>query len=66
MTAVIEVDELTKKYGEPTTPAMAAGLVLTPLKFADLRASIDAEDQDQIAERRRATIEAYEKPRQSK
>ncbi len=43
------------------TPAMAAGLVLTPMKFTDLLTAMDSEEQNQIAEKRQATIEASER-----
>ena len=43
------------------TPAMAAGLVQTPLKFTDLLTTIDAEEQNQIAEKRQAIIGASER-----
>jgi hypothetical protein len=42
------------------TPAMLAGLVLTPLKFTDLLRAMDSEEQNQIAEKRQAIIEASE------
>jgi len=39
---------------------MAAGLIQTPLKFTDLLTAMDAEEQNQIAEKRQAIIEASE------
>jgi hypothetical protein len=42
------------------TPAMAAGLVQTPLKFTDLLTAVDADEQNQIAEKRRAILEPSE------
>lgn len=43
------------------TPAMAAGLIQTPLKFRDLLTAMDADDQHQITERRQAILNAYDK-----
>jgi IS1 family transposase len=42
------------------TPAMAAGLVPTPLKFTDILTAIDTEDQNRLAEKRQAIIDASE------
>jgi IS1 family transposase len=42
------------------TPAMAAGLTQTPLKFTDLLTVMDAEAQNQLAEKRQAVIDASE------
>jgi IS1 family transposase len=47
------------------TPAMAAGLIQTPLKFTDLLAVMDSEEQNQIAEKRQAIIAASERLPQS-
>jgi IS1 family transposase len=43
------------------TPAMAAGLIQTPLKFTDLLTAMDAEEQNRIVEKRQAVIEDSEK-----
>ena len=42
------------------TPAMAAGLSQTPLKFTDLLTAMDAEEQNRLLEKRQAVIEASE------
>jgi IS1 family transposase len=42
------------------TPAMAAGLVPTPMKFTDLLTAMDAEEQNRLDEKRQAVIEASE------
>jgi hypothetical protein len=42
------------------TPAMAAGLVQTPLKFTDLLTAMDSEEQNRIEEKREAVINASE------
>jgi IS1 family transposase len=42
------------------TPAMAAGLVQTPLKFTDLLTVMDSDEQNQIEEKRQAVIDASE------
>jgi len=42
------------------TPAMAAGLSQTPLKFTDLLTAMDADEQNQIAEKRQAILDASE------
>ena len=42
------------------TPAMAAGLIQTPLKFTDLLTAIDADEQHRLVEKRQAVIEASE------
>jgi IS1 family transposase len=42
------------------TPAMAAGLIQTPLKFTDLLTAMDSEERSQIEEKRQAVIEASE------
>jgi IS1 family transposase len=38
------------------TPAMAAGLVQTPVKFTDLLTAMDAEEQNRLVEKRQALI----------
>ena len=38
------------------TPAMAAGLSQTPLKFTDLLTAMDTDEQNQVAEKRQAVI----------
>jgi len=42
------------------TPAMAAGLIQTPLKFTDLLTAMDADEQNRLAEKRQAIIDASE------
>ena len=42
------------------TPAMAAGLIQTPLKFTDLLTAMDADAEHQLAEKRQAIIKASE------
>jgi IS1 family transposase len=42
------------------TPAMAAGLVQTPLKFTDLLTAMDSDEKNQIEEKRQAVIDASE------
>lgn len=42
------------------TPAMAAGLNQTPLKFTDLLTAMDSEEQNRIEEKRQAVIDASE------
>jgi IS1 family transposase len=42
------------------TPAMAAGLVQTPMKFTDLLTVMDTEEQNRLAEKRQAIIGASE------
>jgi len=42
------------------TPAMAAGLVLTPMKFTDLLTAMDTDEQNRLAEKRQAIIDASE------
>jgi len=42
------------------TPAMAAGLVQTPMKFTDLLTAMDTEEQSRLAEKRQAIIDASE------
>jgi IS1 family transposase len=42
------------------TPAMAASLIQTPLKFTNLLTAMDAEEQNQITEKRQAIIDASE------
>jgi IS1 family transposase len=42
------------------TPAMAAGLIQTPLKFTDLLTAMDADEQNRLAEERQAIIDASE------
>jgi len=43
------------------TPAMAAGLVQTPVKFTDLLTAMDADEQHRLVEKRQAVIEASER-----
>jgi IS1 family transposase len=43
------------------TPAMAAGLVQTPMKFTDLLTAMDTEEQNKIADKRQAIVEASER-----
>jgi IS1 family transposase len=43
------------------TPAMAAGLIQTPLKFTDLLTAMDADTEHRLAEKRQAVIDASEK-----
>ena len=40
------------------TPAMAAGLVQTPMKFTDLLTAMDKEEENKLAEKRQALIDA--------
>jgi IS1 family transposase len=42
------------------TPAMAAGLVQTPVKFTDLLTAIDADEQNRLVEKRQALIDDSE------
>lgn len=42
------------------TPAMAAGLIQTPLKFTDLLTAMDADAEHRLAEKRQAVIKASE------
>jgi IS1 family transposase len=42
------------------TPAMAAGLVQTPMKFTDLLTAMDKEEENRLAEKRQAIIDASE------
>jgi hypothetical protein len=42
------------------TPAMGAGLVQTPIKFTDLLTAMDTEEQNRLAEKRQAVINASE------
>jgi IS1 family transposase len=42
------------------TPAMAAGLIQTPLKFTDLLTAMDSDERSQIEEKRQAVIDASE------
>jgi hypothetical protein len=42
------------------TPAMAAGLAKTPVKFADLLTAMDADEQNRIIEKRQAIVRASE------
>ena len=42
------------------TPAMAAGLVQTPMKFTDLLTAMDTDEQNRLAEKRQAIIDASE------
>ena len=42
------------------TPAMAAGLVQTPMKFTDLLTAMDSEEQNRLDEKRQAVIDASE------
>jgi len=42
------------------TPAMAAGLIQTPLKFTDLLTAMDADEQNRLTEKRQAIIDASE------
>jgi hypothetical protein len=42
------------------TPAMAADLIQTPLKFTDILTAIDAEEQNRVIERRQALLDASE------
>jgi IS1 family transposase len=44
------------------TPAIAAGLVLTPMKFTDLLTAMDTEEQCRLAEKRQAIIDVSEQP----
>jgi len=44
---------------------MAAGLVQAPLKFTDLLAAIDSEEQNRITEKRQAIIEGSEQVSQT-
>jgi IS1 family transposase len=39
------------------TPAMAAGLIQTPVKFTDLLTAMDADEQNRLVEKRQALIE---------
>jgi hypothetical protein len=39
---------------------MAADLVQTPMKFTDILTAIDAEEQNKIADKRQAVIDASE------
>jgi IS1 family transposase len=43
------------------TPAMAAGLIQTPLRFTDLLTAMDSEEQNQIVEKRQTIAREYEK-----
>lgn len=43
------------------TPAMAAGLVQVPMKFTDLLAAMDSEEQNRIVEKRQAIVNASER-----
>jgi hypothetical protein len=43
------------------TPAMAAGLVQTPMKFTDLLTAMDSEEQNRLDEKRQAVIEISER-----
>jgi hypothetical protein len=38
------------------TPAMAAGLIQTPLKFTDLLTAMDSDERSQIEEKRQTVI----------
>src|SRR6202453_3120457 len=42
------------------TPAMAAGLVQTPMKFTDLLTAMDSDEKNQIEEKRQGVIDASE------
>jgi IS1 family transposase len=42
------------------TPAMAAGLIQTPLKFTDLLTAMDSDERSQIEEKRQAVIDVSE------
>ena len=42
------------------TPAMAAGLVQTPMKFTDLLTAMDKEEENKLAEKRQALIDGSE------
>jgi IS1 family transposase len=42
------------------TPAMASGLVQTPMKFTDLLTAMDKEEENRLAEKRQAIIDASE------
>ncbi len=42
------------------TPAMAAGLVQTPMKFTDLLTAMDSEEQNKLTEKRQAVLDASE------
>jgi IS1 family transposase len=42
------------------TPAMAAGLIQAPLKFTDILAVIDSEEQNRTAEKRQSVIDTSE------
>jgi len=42
------------------TPAMAAGLVQAPMKFTDLLTAMDTDEQNRLAEKRQAIIDASE------
>ncbi len=43
------------------TPAMAGGLIQTPLKFTDLLTAMDADEQNKLSEKRQAILEQSEK-----
>jgi hypothetical protein len=42
-------------------PAMAAGLVQTPMKFTDLFTAMDTEEQNRIVEKHQAIVDRSER-----